>query len=982
MLDQYFDYKKKESEIYKKWEEADCFNIDNSQNPNGDIFNITMPPPNANGEMHIGHCYGHTIMDIMARYHRLRGDRVMLVPGKDHAGIQTQVVYERKLREEGVEVDSMPRDEFFKSCYDFCIDRASYMRGQEKEIGTSADFGREIFTLEPGVSDVVMDTFFRMWRDGLIYRGSRIVHWSVYSQTSISDVEVEYKEQKGYFWHIKYPLVENVPAPKRKRVKLGEIKGASSLIQNEENHFVVTVPSLDPEHLKIGELLVDTAEDDGIKIERDFVVWRIHSLPGADTKSEDLEKYDQSIREKILEHKGELVLVDLVSALDDDKNIVVATTRPETMLGDSAIAVHPADPRYLHLVGKKVKIPIAGREIDIVADDRVDIAFGTGAVKVTPAHDFLDYEIGNDHNLEQIQVIDKFGKMTAAAGAAYAGMSVEACRARLVEDLDKEGVLLVTEEITHKVPIAERGKDIIEPLISTQWFINVDKEGLSLKKRALELVNSGRLTVYPARLKDQIVQWLENFQDWNISRQILWGHRMPIWYRNKDTQNEEIYVGKEAPEGSDWEQETDTFDTWFSSGQWPYSTLSSLGFLDLNNPSKSEHFPTHTMLMGRDILLFWACRMLIFSAYRFNDVPWRNVYFTGLIRDEKGQKMSKSKGNGVEPKEMLNKYGADPLRAGLVIGSTAGQDVRFNEKKVDSYSKYLNKIWNAAKLIALKGEGDYQLKILEYSALKLDSSRWILGQLKEVQGMYRQKMDNYEFSAGLELIYHFSWDYFCSWYLEIAKIELETASEFTEEIKSTMFHAFKGILQMIHPFMPFFTEEIYNDMERFGGDNLLAASQFVTINGFDDKAFGESRLEIKKVIDVVSAAREFRKTLSKSFKDAMLVSPDFSMSQGMIQLAQKIAGIELLDIADRTCVIKPFSSGNILIEATEEEKKSFKDSLERALSKKQTELQMLEKMLTPGFKQNADPELVAERESQYNHISQEVQTLQNEISQN
>jgi valyl-tRNA synthetase len=986
MLDQYFDFKNKESEIYKKWEDADCFNIDKAPNPDGEVFNITMPPPNANGEMHIGHCYGHTIMDIMGRYHRLKGDRVLLVPGKDHAGIQTQVVYERKLRDEGVEIEKMPRNEFFKSCYDFCIDRSSYMRGQEKEIGTSADFNREIFTLEPGVSDIVFDTFFRMWKDGLVYRGSRIVHWSVYSQTSISDVEVEYKEQKGHFWHIKYPLVEAEAAPERKRVLIDKF-GDAPLLQNEGNHWVMMISASDfseklDDLLKIGEVLVDKVTEDDVAIEREYIVWRMHTLPGADTKLEDLEKYDQSVRDKLLEFKGDVILIDVVPALDNEKEIVVATTRPETMLGDAAIAVHPSDQRYLHLVGKKVVVPVINRKIEIIADERVELSFGTGAVKITPAHDFLDYEIGNDHKLEQIQVIDKFGKMTEAAGEAYLGMSVEACRARLIEDLEKVGVLLLTEEITHKVPIAERGKDVIEPLISTQWYVNVDKEGLSLKKRALELVNSGRLKVYPARLKDQIVQWLENLTDWNISRQILWGHRMPIWYRQKDTSNEEIYVGKEAPEGDGWEQETDTFDTWFSSGQWPYTTLSSLGFLDLENPSKSEHFPTHTMLMGRDILLFWACRMLIFSAYRFNDVPWKNMYFTGLIRDEKGQKMSKSKGNGVEPKEMLDKYGADPLRAGLVIGSTAGQDVRFNEKKVDSYAKFLNKMWNAAKLVALKGEGDYQLKLPDYSDLKLDSSRWVLGQLREVQELYRQKMDNNEFSPALELIYHFSWDYFCSWYLEIAKIELETASEFTEEIKAVMFTAFNGVLQMIHPFMPFFTEEINENMERFGSEKLLAEQQFVSVPGFDENVYQKAQKEIRKVIDVVSASREFRKALSKTYKDQLHVSPDFSMAAGMIQLAQKLAGIELIDLGDKTTVVKPYPSGSVMIEASADEKKAFRESLESSLKKRQEEVMNLEKMLTPGFKKKADPELVADRVAQFEQIKEEVATLENELSQN
>ena len=981
MLDQYFDFRKKEAELYKKWEEKGCFDFEHNQNQQAPLFDITMPPPNANGEMHLGHCYGHTIMDIMGRYHRLKGFRVLMVPGKDHAGIQTQVVYERKLKAEGVEIEKMSREEFWKSCYDFCIDRSSYMRAQEKSLGTSADFKKEIFTLQPGVSEVVYDTFFRMWKDGLIYRGSRMVHWSVYSQTSISDVEVEYKEEKGHLWHIKYPLVEGDTIIERKKIAL-ESLGAVEMLRNAGNHWVIAISGKPAVEIKAGELIVKKDKQADVEIERDYVIFNVHVLPGKNTKPEQLGKYDEKIRSLVLESEGDITLVDLVPELDDRENVIVATTRPETLLGDTAVAVNPLDQRYLHLLGKKVRIPIINREVEIIADDRIDIGFGTGAVKITPAHDFTDYDIGNDHKLEQIQVIDKFGKMTAAAGQAYEGMSVEACRARLVEDLEKEGGLLMVEEMVHKVPIAERGKDVIEPLISTQWFVAVDKEGLSLTKRALELLNSGRLQVYPARLKDQIAQWLGNLRDWNISRQIMWGHRMPVWYKYKDTEQEEIFVGKEAPKGDGWEQETDTFDTWFSSGQWPYSSLTSLGFLDPENPGASEFFPTHTMVMGRDILFFWACRMMLFSAYRYNEVPWKNMYFTGLIRDAKGAKMSKSKGNGIEPKEMLEKYGADALRAGMILGSTAGLDVKFNEKKIDAFAKYLNKIWNAAKLVALKGEGDYHLKLPAYDKLQLNSSKWLLGQLKEVQDLYIQKMDNYEFSVALEIIYHFSWDYFCSWYLEIAKIELESASEHTEEIKAVTFHAFEQILKMVHPFMPFFSEEIHEDMEKFGGEKMLTEKNFVTLDSFDGKVYNEANKELQKMIDLVTAAREFRKSLGKAFKDPLKLCPDFSVSQGMLELSSKLATVEFDDLAGKTAVIKPFSSGNVLIACQEDEKLKFREILETALQKRQSEFEQLEKILTPGFKEKADPDLVAERIAQFEQIKLEVDTLRKEIAQN
>lgn len=977
MLDKHFDFASKEAEIYSKWEKAGVFKPENSPNPQAEVFDITMPPPNANGELHIGHCYGHAIMDILGRYNRLQGKRVLLVPGKDHAGIQTQVVYEKKLRAEGVEVEKMPREEFWKSCYDFCVDRSAYMRAQEKLIGTGADFEREIFTLDPRVSDIVFQTFVKMYEDGLVYRGTRIVHWSVYSQTSISDVEVEYKEEKGHLWHIKYPLVDQVKKPEKKRVMLEKVSG--ELMRNEGNHWIILADSADS--LKVGEVIVKKEVVDQVEIERDLVIFKITKLPGSKSKPEQLEKFSESVREKILAG-DEVTVIELVPELDQEDCIVVATTRPETMLGDTAVAVHPLDPRYSHLLGKKVRVPMVNREIAIIADDRIDIGFGTGAVKTTPAHDFLDYQIGVDHQLEQIQVIDKFGLMTEAAGKKYAGMKLLDCRAKLVEDLAASGDLLLTEEINHKVPISERGKDVVEPLISTQWFVAVDKEGLSLKKRALELVNSGRIKVYPARLKDMIVQWLENLNDWNISRQILWGHRMPVWYKHKDTEKEEIYVGMTEPKGAGWVQETDTFDTWFSSGQWPYSTLASLGFLDLENPTASDFFPTHTMVMGRDILFFWACRMLLFSAYRFNEVPWKNIFFTGLIRDAKGQKMSKSKGNGVEPKAMLDKYGADSLRAGLIAGSTPGQDVKFNEQKIDAYGKFLNKIWNAAKLVALKGEGDYQLKVPALKDLKLSSSAWMLGYIDQAQQEYRRRLDNYELSNALETIYHFSWDIFCSWYLEFAKVELEAASEHTEEIKAVMFAAFGEILKMLHPFMPFFTEEIWQSMGNLGQKKMLAEQQWADFSSYREAlaANSDARMSVQKLIDLVSVAREFRKTLELPFSEKLTVDFVGEIDQHYPQLLEKMINASVGEVTEG--VFKPGPSGLVKVAASAEQKQKFRDNLEKTLAKKEQELGVLEKILTPGFKAKADPDLVAEREGQMAQVSSEVKALKADLEAN
>jgi len=535
------------------------------------------------------------------------------------------------------------------------------------------------------------------------------------------------------------------------------------------------------------------------------------------------------------------------------------------------------------------------------------------------------------------------------------------------------GKLKLIEDIVHKVPISERGKDVVEPLISTQWFVAVDKEGFSLKKRALDLVRSGKIKVYPARLKEMIVQWLENLTDWNISRQIIWGHRMPVWYKNKESVNEEVFVGLAAPEGEGWVQETDTFDTWFSSGQWPYSTMAALGYLDLRKIEGNEFFPTNTMVMGRDILFFWACRMLIFSAYRFNDVPWKNVYFTGLIRDSKGQKMSKSKGNGVEPKEILAKYGADAFRAGLIVGSTAGQDVKFSEKKVDSYAKFVNKIWNAAKLVEMK-IGNRGAELPKVAELKLSSSGWILGELDRTLAEYKKKMLNFEISAGFDLAYHFSWDVFCSWYLEIAKVQLDLGG-FEEEIRSVMRLAFEGVLQMLHPFLPFVTEEIYGNLGRFGSEEMLAQRKFLEIGEILGREKFERDLQV--VVDLISACREVRTVLKKPFLEKLRVSGEmFGIGEMDLNLIKKMANVEIVDKV--VGIVKPLRSGLLTVEAGEDDRAAFKVNLEKCLAKSLQEFGILEKILTAGFREKADPELVAERELQMERVKREIEVLRRE----
>jgi valyl-tRNA synthetase len=837
--------------------------------------------------------------------------------------------------------------------------------------------------LDPKISEVVYETFVNLWNDGLIYRGSRIVHWSVYSQTAISDVEVEYKEEKGKLWHFYYPLLEAVNEPGRVIKKFADFAGAK-IEKNEGNHFVV----YGKDEIKVGEVLeveakkLDAKAEEGI---RKLIVYRVRKFAKGELSEDILSKYGEHLRGRLskeLEALGELVLIDLVPVLERNDAIVVATTRPETMLGDTAVTVHPEDPRYTHLVGKKVKVPLIDREIPIIADDRVEIGFGTGAVKTTPAHDFLDYEIGLTHKLEQIQVIDQFGKMTEAAGKDFAGLSSLEAREKVAKLLGESGNLILIEEINHKVPIAERGKDVIEPLISKQWYLRVDDEKLSLKKQALELL--GQINVYPGRMKRLIEQWLENLNDWNISRQILWGHRMPVWYKNKDQDNEEIFVGMKAPEGEDWIQETDTFDTWFSSGQWPFSTLAALGLLDLKNPQYNAYFPTHTMVMGRDILLFWACRMMLFATYRMKNIPWKNIYFTGLVRDAKGQKMSKSKGNGVEPTEMIAKYGVDALRLGLIVGSTPGLDPKFDEKRVEAYGKFINKMWNAAKLVEMKLEGNFDCKV-DVAALKLDSSKWILSEVERVRAELIKGMNNYDLTNSFELVYHFAWDIFCSWYLEVAKIQLgesggdeamaegaalpkalvdgtsvgfaTSAAQRREEVLGVMQKVLVEVLKMLHCFIPMVTEEIYQQMGRLGEKSPVLALNLYK-NG--DVSGVNGGAEMEKVFDIVSAARELRRVLEIGFGERLGVESDFEVSEEAGQIIGKMANVELGKVDGENIIRKPVRAGVIKISCGAANKDQYFEKIKKQLEQLEKAIGIDEKRLNSSFVKKAEPELIAE----------------------
>jgi valyl-tRNA synthetase len=971
-LSKYFEFSSRESEIYTLWLAQNVFKPESAADPKAPVFSLAMPPPNANGELHLGHVFGEVTMDVLGRYQRALGKRVLLVPGKDHAGIQTQVVYERKLRAEGIDPQALGRDAFYKRCYDFCIDRSAYMRAQEQLIGTSADWDRELFTLDPRLIEIVYETFTRMWDEGLVYRGSRIVNWSVYSQTAISDVEVEYREEKGSLWYIRYPFAKPITAATPKQLTLD----TSALLKTSANEcrYIFANPGL---ALEPGYLLELPGSPDSLVL-LDSIELKLAEV----FDPEFLQKHaiifteaERQALQAIAATSGQLSFLRCLPPLDLSTGVVVATTRPETMLGDSAVVYHPQDPRYAHLAGAELVLPLQGRRIPLLPDSRADMFYGTGVVKVTPAHDFIDYEIGQDQKLEIRQVIDKDGKMTALAGSDYAGLSVKDARAKVLSALEASSALLRTTEIKHKVPVSERGKDVIEPLIAEQWWVAVDKPlarfgGLSLKQRVLELLaleGPQGVNVYPAQLRLQLVQWFNNLKDWNISRQIWWGPRIPVWYE-KGTGK--IHVGAQAPQQGEWTEESDTFDTWFSSGQWAYSTMAALKLAALDQNSQTDYFPTHTMVMGRDILFFWACRMLLLTAYRQNSIPWKNIYFTGLIRDQNGQKMSKSKGNGIEPTEMIKSFGADALRLAMIMGTSAGSDANIGPKKIEGYSKAINKLWNAAKLLDLKleelGHPASPIDPCSITSLQLDSSNWLVAELQALHASVGDKLARYELAQAIEELYQFFWFEYCDWYLEMLKPLVPLAQADTslkKELYWVASETFRSLLVLLHPFIPFVTEEIFQRCswlrrERALPTPVLALEPWQLKHSLPCKP-----QQIAYLKSLVLGLRSVKAATGKANNttDASLLAP---LSPELSALAASLAKVQWVSpesIPQEQALKKPFQGGPSqagIVLCRVDSKPDYRQRLERELLKGEQQLQSLERKLSGDFVSRADPELV------------------------
>ena len=731
-----YDSKEVEQGRYQKWLDQDLFK------PSGDKkahpYSIVIPPPNVTGKLHLGHAWDTAIQDTLIRLKRMQGYDTLYLPGMDHAGIATQAKVEAKLRKQGKDRHEMGREAFVKQVWDWKDEYAAIIKSQWAKLGLSLDYSRERFTLDKGLSKAVRRVFVQLYNEGLIYRGEYIINWDPELQTALSDIEVIHQDDKGAFYHIKYPFA------------------------------------------------------------------------------------------------------------DGSGFVEIATTRPETMFGDTAVAVAPGDERYKDIVGKELILPIVGRHIPIIEDQHVDPEFGTGLVKITPAHDPNDFLVGNRHNLKRINVMNDDGTMNENAGK-YEGMDRFECREALVKDLKEQGYLIKVKPIVHSVGHSERSGVQVEPRLSTQWFVKMKP----LADKVLEnQKTAGKVNFVPKRFEQTLNHWMEDVHDWVISRQLWWGHRIPAWYNKKTG---EMYVGEEAPKDiENWKQDPDVLDTWFSSALWPFSTL---GWPDEDSADFKRYFPTNALVTGYDIIFFWVSRMIFQSLHFTHKRPFNDVVLHGLIRDEQGRKMSKSLGNGVDPMDVIDQYGADALRWFLLNGTAPGQDTRYNPKQLASAWNFINKIWNAARFVIMNLPEDAQPAHMPDIA-KFDlADGWIFDRLNHTVSEVIRLFDDYQFGEAGRELYNFIWNDFCDWYIEMAKVALNGAdTELKTRKQNNLIWILDQILRLLHPIMPFVTEKLWLSMPHEGKSIMVAKyptphSEFVNDQARRDMAF---------LIEIIKAVRNIR----------------------------------------------------------------------------------------------------------------------------
>ena len=738
-LDKLYDPQQVEDRIYDFWVDKRYFHaeVDETKKP----YTIVIPPPNITGQLHMGHALDNTLQDILIRYKRMQGFSTLWLPGTDHASIATEAKIVEAMRKEGISKEEIGREAFLERAWDWKAKYGGRIIEQLKKMGSSCDWERERFTLDEGCSKAVNEVFVNLYEKGLIYRGERIINWCPVCKTSISDAEVEYSEQDGFFWHIKYPLS------------------------------------------------------------------------------------------------------------DGSGYLELATTRPETMLGDTAVAVNPNDERYKHLVGKTLTLPIVNKEIPIVADDYVEMDFGTGVVKITPAHDPNDFEVGLRHNLPIINVMNEDATMNDNAGE-YKGLDRYEARKLIVKKLEELGLLVKVEPHVHNVGECYRCSTTVEPRVSKQWFVKMEP----LAKPAIEAVQNGKTKFIPERFDKIYFHWMENIRDWCISRQLWWGHRIPAYYCDECG---ETVVAKQAPTVcpkcgcTHLTQDEDTLDTWFSSALWPFSTL---GW-----PEKTEElkyfYPTNTLVTGYDIIFFWVARMMFSGIEHMGDVPFDTILIHGLVRDEQGRKMSKSLGNGIDPLEMIAVYGADALRLTLATGNSPGNDMRFSEKKITASRNFANKLWNASRFILMNLSDNVTA---ELPATLTTEDKWFLSKYNSLVKEVTENIDRYELGIAVQKLYDFIWDIMCDWFIEITKPRMQEGGETAENAQRVLVYVMSGTLKLLHPFMPFITEEIWQALPHEG--ESIMVSQWPQ---YDEALnFKKEEAEFEILMDAIKAIRNTRSQMN------------------------------------------------------------------------------------------------------------------------
>ena len=862
-----YDSREVEDRIYKTWLDGRYFHAKCEKDK--ETYTIVIPPPNITGQLHMGHALDNTLQDILIRFKRMQGYDTLWLPGTDHASIATEAKIVEAMRKEGITKDDIGRDGFLERAWKWKEQYGGRIIEQLKKLGSSCDWERERFTLDDGCSDAVKEVFVSLYEKGLIYRGERIINWCPHCLTSISDAEVEYEEQAGHFWHIRYPFT------------------------------------------------------------------------------------------------------------DGSGYLELATTRPETLLGDTAVAVNPEDERYKALVGKMLDLPIVHRQIPVVADDYVEMDFGTGVVKITPAHDPNDFEVGLRHNLPILNVLTDDAKITDNY-PKYAGMDRYEARKAIVADLEAEGALVKIEDYSHNVGTCYRCGTTVEPRVSKQWFVKMKP----LAGPAIDAVKNRETKFVPQRFEKVYFHWLENIRDWCISRQLWWGHRIPAWYCSDCG---EVTVSKTEPTAcqhcgnKNITQDPDTLDTWFSSALWPFSTL---GWPNDTEDFK-HYYPTNTLVTGYDIIPFWVMRMMFSGIEQTGQVPFDTVLIHGLVRDSQGRKMSKSLGNGVDPLEVIEQYGADALRFSLATGNSPGNDMRYIPERVEASRNFANKLWNAARFILMNLKTDEQLPLPENPTLE---DKWILSKYNRLVSEVTENLEKFELGLAIQKLYDFIWDVYCDWYIEISKARLNGEDETSaNNARAVLTFVMDGMLKLLHPFMPFITEEIWQSLPHCG-ESIMVSNW----PKYSEKLnFQTEETEFEKIMSAIKAIRNRRAEMNvpPSRKANVTIETDskqtFIDGQSFICRLAFASAVSVVDAAednDAVCIITDAAKIYLpLAELVDFSAELVR--LEKELKKANVDKDFFEKKLNnPGFVAKAPEALVKTQREQLSKVLEKISMIESSIA--